>query len=451
MKIIIVGCGNVGSTLAEHLSSEGHDISIIDENAQKVETCSNSFDILGVIGNGASYQTQIEAGIEMADFLISVTGSDEVNLLCCLIAKRAGHCRTIARVRNPVYNHEISFIKEELGLSMVINPELAAAAEIADLIRFPSAIEIDSFSKGHIELLKFKLPASSPICNCSVRDLSAKYHAEILVCVVERNDTVTIPDGDFILQENDLISIIGSHKNTNIFFKKIGIITSHIKNTMIVGGDSICYYLASFLLKMGIDVKIIEQNQQRCEELSHLLPKARIICGNGTERDLLMEEGLEGADAFVTLTNYDEVNIMLSLFGNSISNAKIITKIHRISYDEIIQNLDLGSTIYPKFITAEYIIQAIRASQNSIGSNVETLYRLINNRVEALEFLVQKDAPLLEIPLQELNLKSNLLVCCIYRNNSPILPGGQDCILAGDRVIVVTTNTGLKDIKDILK
>lgn len=451
MQIIIVGCGNVGSTLTEQLSKEGHNITVIDRIAEKVERVANEHDVMGIVGNGASFSVQNEAGIEQADLLIAVTTSDELNLLCCLIAKKAGNCHTIARVRNPVYNKEIAYIKEELGLSMIINPEHAAALEISRLLKFPSAIKVDTFAKGRVELLKCKVEEGSPLCDSSLIDISANLRCEVLVCAVERGDEVYIPDGKFVLKENDIISIVAAPRKANEFFKKIGMATNRIRSVMVVGGGETSYYLTKMLLAMGMDVTIIEKDKARCNELSELLPKALIIHGDGTERNLLQEEGLEQMQAFVSWTNMDEENVMLSLFARHVSKAKVVTKIHRIAYDEIISKMDLGSVLYPKHVTAEYIISYIRAMQNSIGSNVETLYQLIEDKVEALEFYVDRNSPVIGIPLKDLTLKPNLLICCINRRGTIITPGGQDKIEAGDTVIVVTTNTGFQDLKDILK
>lgn len=451
MRIIIVGCGNVGSTLAEQLGQEGHDITVIDTKNEVVQDVSNECDVMGIVGNGAGYMIQKEAGIEEADLLIAVTGSDELNLLCCLIARKAGGCHTIARVRNPVYSREIGFIKEELGLAMVINPEDAAAMEIARVLKFPSAIKIDTFAKGRVEMVKYRVEDGSALCGQKLKDISARMKCEVLVCSVERGEEVVIPDGNFVLQARDEISIVGSARNTVRFFKKLGVPTTRARDTFIVGGGEIAYYLAKQLLSIGIGVKIVEKDRERCEALSELLPQAVVICGDGTDRKLLFEEGMPKAESFAALTSIDEENIMLSLFVKSVSRAKLITKVHRIAYDEIIEKLDLGSVIYPKYITSESIIKYVRAMQNSIGCNIETLYRLNNDRVEALEFIVRTDSPVADIPLQELQLKPNLLICCINHRGNIVIPGGQSRIAVGDTVIIVTTVTGLRDISDILK
>lgn len=451
MQIIIVGCGNVGSTLTEQLSREGHNITVIDRDGEKMEAVATQYDVLGIVGNGASFSVQNEAGVEQADLLIAVTQSDELNLLCCLIAKKAGNCHTIARVRNPVYVKELPYIRDELGLSMIINPEHAAALEISRLLKFPSAIEVDTFAKGRVELLKCKVEAGSPLCNLPLTDISSKLRCDVLVCAVERGEEVYIPGGNFELKENDIISLVASAQKANEFFKKVGMATNRIRSVMIVGGGETSFYLAKMLLPMGMDVTIIEKDKERCNELSELLPRALIIHGDGTERNLLQEEGLENMQAFVAWTNLDEENVMLSLYAKHVSKAKTVTKVHRIAYDEIIASLNLGSVMYPKYITAEYILQYVRAMQNSIGSNVETLYQIIEDKVEALEFYVGKQSPVAGIPLKDLELKDDLLICCINRRGQIITPGGQDTMEPGDTVVVVTTNTGFNDLKDILK
>jgi len=451
MQIIIVGCGKVGCTLAEQLSQEGHDISVIDTDEQIVEEISYNFDTMGVVGNGASYTTQMEAGIEKAQLLIAVTGSDELNLLCCLIARKAGNCKSIARVRNPIYSKEINFLKEELGLSMIINPEYEAASEITRLLRFPSAIDIDTFYKGRVELLSFTVEEKSVLGNMKVKEISNRLKCDVLICTIERGEEVLIPNGDFIIREQDIVSIIAPHKNASDFFEKIGVIINPVRNAMLIGGGALSYYLSKQLIKYGIDVKIIEQNRQRCEELTELLPEAMIIHGDGTEQALLIEEGIEETESFAALTGMDEENILLSLYARSKTKGKLVTKVNRIAFDEVVNGLKLGSVIYPKYITAEYIIRYVRAMNNSIGSNVETLYRLKKNKAEALAFYVSEGSRLIGVPLEKLNLKENLLICSINRNGKIITPNGQDIIQQGDHVIVVTTNMGLHDLGDILR
>lgn len=451
MKILIIGCGKVGRTLTEQLSREGHDIVVIDHKPNVVNDITDSFDVLGVIGNGTSYHILLEAGIETADLMIAVTNSDELNLLCCLIAKKAGDCHTIARVRNPQYSQEINFIKEELGLSMIINPEQEIAMDMARLIRLPSAIKIDTFAKGKVELLKFQIPGDSILCDMKIMQIGSQLHCKVLVCAVERGDQVFIPSGHFILRANDKISFIAAQKSATDFFHKIGVTTSHIKNVMLVGGGNIAVYLANKLAGTDVKFKIIDQNRERCEVLSDLLPEALIINANASDNNILIEEDVENMDAFASLTNLDEENILLSLYAHKKTKAKVFTKITRLTYDDIIGEMPLGIIVNPKLTTTDRIVQHVRAMQNEKGSNVETLYKIVGNKVEALEFRVRKNSDLLGIALEKLELKPNLLVCCINRYGKIIIPNGQDFIQVGDTVIIVTTNTGLDDIDDILQ
>lgn len=451
MQIIIVGCGKVGMTLAEELTNEGHNLVMIDTNASKIEAAIENFDVMGFVGNGSSFNVLLEADVEKADLLIAVTGSDELNLLSCLFAKKAGHCQTIARVRNPLYNKELGFIKEQLGISMIINPELAAATEIARILRFPTAIKIDTFAKGRVELLKFRLKPEYKLDGYRIADVIAQLKTDILVCAVERGSEVAIPNGDFVIRDNDRLTIIATPKNSISFFRKVGVITSQVKNAMIIGGGTIGFYLAKILTEMKVKVHLIESSRARCEELTELLPGAIVIQGDGTDRHLLFEEGLCNAEAFITLTNLDEENLFLALFAKKHSKAKLIAKVNRIIFDDIINEMDIDSIIYPKYITADYITRYVRAMQNSIGSNVETLHRILDNKAEALEFIVREESEVTGIPLSKLQTKDNLLIGCITRNGINKIPRGHDSIEVGDSVIVVTSIKGLNDIRDILK
>ncbi|MDD6735468.1 MAG: Trk system potassium transporter TrkA [Clostridiales bacterium] len=451
MNIIIVGCGKVGQKLAEKLSQEKeNNITVVDLRRSVITDLINQYDIMGVCGSCSSLDTLLDAGVKEADILIAVTGSDEVNLLTCLIAKKAGGCQTVARVRKPEYAKELHLFKEDLGLALIINPEFTAATEIARVLRFPSAIQIDTFAKGRAEILKFRIPENSMLNNMLIRDIHKKIECDILVCGVERDDMAFIPGGDFVLKSGDNISIVASIKNGTKFFKQIGIKTNRVKDTMIVGGGATAYYLAKQLLATGIKVKIIEQNPERCVELCSLLPKASIINSDGTDNRVLLEEGLEYAESFVSLTNIDEENILLSLFAKSKMKGKLVTKINRIAYDDVISGLDLDTTIYPKNITAEYIVKFVRAKKNSIGSNIETMHMILDGKAEAIEFRVNEASSLTNKTLEELNLKDNTLITCIIRQGKVIMPRGKDVILPQDTVIVVTTNIGFKDITDIL-
>ena len=451
MQIIIVGCGKVGRALTAQLSREDNNVTVVDINADMVRNVSTIYDVMGIVGNGTSYHVLADADIEHTDILIAVTHSDEVNLLCCVVAKKAANCHTIARIRNPVYSAERGFIRRELGLSMTINPEYAAAQEIARLLRFPSAIDIDSFSKGRIEMLRFKVPESSSLIGHALKNLPQQLQLDVLVCAAERKEEVVIPDGDFSIQAGDILSIIAIPGNASVFFHRIGIHTNQVKNALIIGGGEITYYLTVILLSMGIQVKIIEKNRMRCEELSELLPKATIIYGDGSDQDLLNEEHLEQMDALVASTDIDEENIILSLYAKGKVKSKVVTKLNHLDFNDVIHSLNLDSLIYPKNITAEYILQYVRAMRNSVGSNVETLYKLMDGRVEALEFIINPLSKMTGIKFQDMRLKKNLLIAGIGRKGKFIIPGGQDEFQPGDSVIVVTTNSGFQDIHDILE
>lgn len=452
MNIIIVGCGKVGYTLVEQLSNEEHNIVVVDKNAEKVQFITDNLDAMGVVGNGVSYQTLQSAGIATADLVIAVTGSDEENLLCCVIAQKTGNCHTIARVRGPVYNSEIDFLKEEFGISMIINPELIAAREIARMFQFPSAIRVDSFAQGHVELLHCKLTKDSPLIGVALMNLHQKVKVNVLVCEVLRGDEVIIPNGHFVFEEGDIIAIASNRKNAITFFKNANIMKSPVKNAILAGGGKISYYLAKALIASGIDVTIIEQNPTRVDFLSEELPEATIILGDATDQSVLEQEAYQTADGFACLTGLDEENILLALHVNESSKAKTVTKINRISFQNVIDKLDLGSIVYPRVTTADYIVKYVRsASAAQHDNNVETLYKLANGKAEALEFNITDTSGITDIPLQELRIRKNTLIGSIYRNGKVIFPGGQDMIKVGDTVMVVLSGYRLSDIEDILE
>ena len=451
LKIIIVGCGKVGTTLVDQLVAEGHDITVIDTNITKIEELTNLYDIMGVEGNGASYSVQMEAGIENTDLLIAVTGSDELNLLCCTIAKQVGNCAAIARVRTPDYSKEIGYLQEKLGLAMIINPELEAAKEIARILYLPTALEVSPFAHGQAELIQFKIPEGNLLDGITLAQLSSKVPDKVLVCAIERDGNVFIPSGISEMKAGDIISFVAQRATIKNFMQNISVKTSKVKNTMIIGGGKATYYLANNLLHMGISVKIIEQDRKRCEELSVLLPKAIIINGDGTDTELLKEEGIDMVESFVPLTGMDEENIMLTLHARQLSNTKVITKINRLSFKNVIAELDLGSVIYPRMITSKAIIAYVRARRASIESNIETLFHLFDGRGEAIEFSIDEASKVSDIPLMKLKLKDQVLVAFINRNGKIILPSGQGSIQVGDTVMIVTTHHGFDEIEDILR
>ncbi len=451
MNIIIIGCGKVGLKLAEKLLDEDHDLVLIDRSEARIHSIPEELDAIRIVGNGASVQTLRDAQIETADILIAVTSSDELNLLCCLIAKEVSGCNTIARVRSPVYNQELGFIKEKLGISMIINPELAAAVEISRLLYLPSAMKNDAFAKGRIELLKLRLRPEYGLDGIPISQIGHRTHSDILICGVERGDEVTIPDGNFVLHDNDILSFLAAPLNAVAFFRNIGMKTKQVRSALIVGGGKICYYLTQLLLRMKINVRIIERDRARCEELTDLFPEATIIWGDGTDKQLLLEEGLANTESFITLTDMDEENVLLALYAKAVSDPKLVTKVNRIAFNDIIDNLDIGSVVYPKNLAADHILQYVRAMNNSMDSNVETLYKILDGRAEALEFSIHEKSDITNIPLSDLQLRKNLLIGAIIRDGKTRIPRGQDSIQVGDTVIVITLQKQLRNIGDILK
>ena len=451
LKIIRVGCGKVGANLVDQLSKEGHDITVIDKKAEKIQDITNTYDVMGLVGNGASYSTQMEAGIEETDLIIAVTDSDELNLLCCTVAKRVGKCAAIARVRTPDYSEETGYLREQLGLALIINPELEAAREVARILYLPTALEVNSFAHGQAELVKFKVPEGNLLNGLSLAYLGKNITNDILICAVERNGEVYMPNGDFVLQSGDVVSFVSERHIARDFLKQIGLATRQVKDTMIIGASKAAYYLAKELLNMGISVKIIEKEKENCESLSVKLPKAIIINGDGTDPDILKEEGIETVQSFIPLTGIDEENIMLTLYAKQVSKAKVVTKINRVNYKQVINNLDLGSLVYPKYITSEAIIAYVRAKKNSMGSNIETLYHMFDSRVEAIEFIVEENSKVSGVPIKDLKLKKDVLISFINHNGHIIIPTGNDEIEDGDTVMIVTKNTGFTGIDDIVR
>lgn len=457
LSIIIVGCGKVGLTLVEQLTREGHDITVIDKNRDLINYISNTYDVMVEVGNGASYSTQKKAGIENADLIIAVTESDELNLLCCTVAKRFANCSAIARVRTPDYNQDVNYLRERLGLAMIINPELESAREAARMLSLPTALEVASFAHGAAELVTFRIPEGNKLDGMKLWDMSKSIPSDIesnvVICAVERGSEVYIPSGNFEMKNGDVISFVSTRRIARRFLRSIGFKTKQVRSAMIIGGGRSSFYLAQELLTMGIEVKIIEKNHRRCEELCELLPDANIINGDGTSESLLKEEGIEFAESFVALTGIDEENILLTLHARNVSDAKVITKINRISFRDAINTLNLGSVIYPRYITSEAIVAYVRAKYNSMNSNVETLNYICNNQVEAVEFRVHDCPEVTGIMLKDLKpmMKKDILIASINRGGRILIPSGIDTIEPGDSVMVVTTHSGFSDIRDILE
>lgn len=451
MNIIIAGGGKVGETLIEQLSNENHDVVVIDTNPKLIERLVNSYDILGICGNAASNDVQAEAGVNDADVFIALTQTDELNILSCLVAKTAGVKHTIARVRNPEYNKQFSFFKNELGLSMTINPEYAAAREIAKVLHFPSAINMESFAKGAVDLAEIKLKADNPLCDTALTEIQKKFRVKVLVCAVQRGSDVFIPRGDFVLKAGDKVHITASRKELVKFMKGLGIYRHKTKNIMIIGGGKMGYYLAKQLSENGgYNVKIIENNLDRCEFLAEALPDVKIINADGTDRDTLFEQGIENLDAFVALTTIDEENIISSMYASSLGITKTVAKINRVS-SKVLQSIGMDSAFSSKFIASDRIVGYIRAIGNSGKSSVQTLYKLVDGKVEALEFFITTDFGKTGIPLKELKIHKDTLIASIIRGTRVIFPGGDDTIEAGDSVIIVSKSKQFRSINEIFR
>lgn len=451
LSIIIVGCGKVGSSIVERLINENHNISVIDLNASRIEQITDTYDVLGVVGNAASYSVQMEAGVDQADIFIAVTGSDELNMLCCVVAKRTGHCDVIARIRRPEYSEEADYLKEKLGLTMMINPDLEAAKAISRILYMPTVQNVDSFAGGQAEMIRIKLPKDNLLDGKRIMDLDRNLMANVLICAVERGGDVVIPGGTFVLQAGDVVTFITPKRLGRSFLQAIGFQFHAVRDTILIGGGISAYYLAKLLLEIGIEVRIVEKRPERCEELSVLLPRAVVINGDASNAEFLNEIGIETAQSIVTMTGMDEENVILTLHAQEVSNAKLITKINRINFHRVLEKLDLGSVVYPKYIASEAIIAFVREKAASMNSDIETLVQMFRDRAEAVEFLIGKNTRVTNIPLMDLPLKDQTLVTCINRKGKIIIPRGGDVILPGDTVIIVTTHTGIQSIDDILK
>ncbi len=452
MQIVIVGGGKIGTTVTEDFVAEGFDVTVIDKDPAVISTITNTYDVIGVCGNGVDCELLAEAGIAKAELLVAVTGSDELNMLCCFLARKMGAKHTIARIRNPEYNDQsLSFMRHHLDLSMAINPELLAAQELFKILKMPSAITVETFSRRNYEMVEVVLRPESALSGHSLMELRKKYSAKFLVSVVQRGDKVYIPDGNFVLQEGDRIGISATPTEIHKLLRQIGLMQKSAKNVMILGASRTAYYLSKMLMDNGSAVKVVDKDFARCEEFSALLPGAVIIEGDGVQQELLLEESIDRMDAFLSLTGMDEGNILVSFFAAAQGVPKVVAKINSNELGSMAEKLGLECIISPKKVISDVLSRYARALKNSLGSSkVETLYKLMDGKAEALEFIVTPDFPGLDIPLQKLNLKKNILISGIVRGRKAIIPSGSDVILAGDRVIVLGAGTQLQDLSDIL-
>ena len=446
MKIVIIGDGKVGHKLTTQLSEENYDVVLIDQNEGKLKEAVNKLDIFCITGNGADVDVQRQADVPHADLVIACASTDELNMLSCLLAKRLGARHTIARVRNPIYYRQIDLLKEDLHLSMAVNPERTAANEIARVLLFPETSKVETFMKGRVELVEFIVREDSALAGLSLAEVYRKFQIKILVCAVKRGQKIYIPDGEFILEKGDKMHIVAAHQDLKSFFRALGHRNAKVKKVLICGGGHVCFYLAMQLLQVGMQVKIIEQNMKRCEELCELLPKATVIHGDAANHDLLMEEGIHEADALIALTGMDEENIIMALFAKLQGVNKIVAKVNEDSRAQMVEGLGIDSIVSAKSATADAIMSYVRAS----NVNVESLYQLLGGKVEALEFIIKCECSFTNVPLRELRTKKNNLIACIGRKRRIIIPNGEDHLEVGDSVVVVTMDH-IDKFSDILE
>ena len=451
MNIIIIGGGKFGSTLVDFLIKEGHDITLIDTNYKLIESIVGKYDIMGICGNGSSIETLKEAGVSKANILISATQSDEVNVLCALIGKKLGAHHTVARVRAPEYSGQLVFMRKELGISMMVNPELETAAEISRILRSMHTVKIENFAKGRADLIELHLSAESPFVGLRLWEIYKKFKLKILICAVSRGDDIHIPDGNFMLEAGDRINITASHTDLNEMFKLLGYEKQRVRSVLIVGGGTIAYYLARDLCESGIRVKIIEISEKRCTELSQKLPKATVICGNGTDESLLSEEGIDNFDACISLTGIDEENIIVSLCAKYHKVPYVVSKVNNSSLLKLINKDSIDNAISPKTVSANHVVRYVRSKQGDESGAVQSLYKLVDSKVEAVEFIVGEEAACAKTPLRDLKLKRGVLIACIVRAGKAIIPGGDDMIEPNDNVVVVSSDLYLRNLDEILE
>lgn len=454
MKIIVVGCGKIGATLIESLESEGHDITVVDRDQKVIDEISNIYDVMCVCGNGVDNDTLKEADVANAELLISVTNSDEINMLICFIAKKMGAAYTVARVRNPEFNDKrMDQVKQYLDISLTINPELLAAHEIFNILKLPAAINIETFSRRNFEMVELIIKEDSHLDGMSLIDLRKKYKASFLICVVKRGEEVYIPDGNFVLKCGDHICLTANFAEIQKLLKMLGLSKKHSKNVMILGATTTAFYLSKMLLKSGSDVTIIDKDISRCNQFAETLPNAVVINGDGAQQEVLMEEGIASADAFAALTGMDEENILISFFAQSQNVPRVIAKVNRNELASMAEKLGLDSIVSPKKAVSNVVTSYARALQNTLGSNVETMYKLMDGSIEALEFNVQADFKSQHIPLKDMQLKKDVLIAGIIRKRKAFVPTGDDEIIAGDKIIVIAKSEEQKmnDLSDILR
>ncbi len=451
MKIVIIGAGKVGFEIAKELSGENHDIVIIDGDKSTVDNIVGGLDILGVVGNGALADIQLEAGVKNADIVMAVTRSDETNIVCCLVARSLGAKRTIARVREPDYSAQSEFMRDRLGIDMLVNPEHEAAEEIARHLRYPGAEHVDVLRRGKADLVGVRTADESPFVGRQLREIVSEMKLKMLVCAVERDGEVIIPDGSTEMRAGDVVYFTGNYKSVDAMLRKTGHSLQPVGSMIIIGGGRISLYLARILLDSGIKVKIIEQDMERCRVLSEALPKAAVICGDGGDKQILIEEGIDIVDSFVTLTGNDEENILLSLFAKTRGVDKIITKVNGESFTDLLSTLDIGTVISPKAVTSERIVKLTRSLQAPEGSSVRALYRIVGDKAEAVSFSVGDNSEFVGKRVRDIKFKPGVLLASIIRGRDYILPDGNAVFENGDEVLVVSASYKFKNLSEVLQ
>ena len=450
MKIIIAGGGKVGAALIRQLSSEGHDLTLIDTNTAVLERTMTAYDVMAVQGNCATMATLHQAGVEDADLLIAVTNADEVNLLCCMTAHTMNpKLHTIARIRNPEYTDQIYRMRGSFGLSLTVNPEKQAAVEIQRLLKYPGFLRRETFAKGRVEIVELRIDSKSKLCNVTLGHLGSVVKCRVLVCAVLRDGAAIAPSGNFVLREGDRIFVTAPTESLTVLLRNLGIITRPVKRAILCGGGRVSYYLAQLLSRDGVSVQLIERNHDRCIELASMLPDVSVLHGDATSQALLESEDISAADALVTLTGLDELNMVISLYGSSRGVPQIVTKLGRMDSTGIVADLPLGSVVYPKELCSNTIVRYVRAMQNQAGAAI-SVHAIADGQMEAVEFLVDENTAHCGVPLKDLRLKPNVLIASITRAGKTEIPGGNSCFQKGDTVILVTpTQRHLLQLNDI--
>ena len=452
MKIVINGCGKIGKTILASLVAEGHDVVAIDNNRSVISNITDIYDVIGVCGNGADNDVLSQAEINNAELFVSVTGSDELNMLSCFMAKRMGAKHTIARIRNPEYNDDgLAFMRKQLDISLIINPELMAAYELYNILKLPSAAKVERFSARNFEMIELKLKSDSVLDDVKVSDLRSKFKSEFLVCAVQRGEDAYIPDGNFIIKSGDKIAVTAKPAQIIKLLKEMGIQQNPAKKIMILGAGRTAYYLAKRLSQINNSVTVIEKEKSICEEFCEALPNVLVVNGDGSDREILNEEGIQNMDAFVSLTGMDEQNILISSYAASQSVPKVIAKINREELVPLAENLGLDTFISPKKLISDVLVKYARALENSQDNSMETLYKVMDDKVEVLEFLVKENRDFTGVTFKELKLKPNILIAGIIRDKKTIIPSGEDMMKQGDKVIVLAANQRINDLSDIVR